>query len=178
MPQRKYSKQHCKATKVSKRIILPIELSSYNELSQEAKAFRAWLDTMIANYPELFPADIEIGYTLHDILPPSVKMPDVQLRRIQLKAQDENGCRPVFTIASSEVLPYMTGYTDEVEKPLFLRRFSVPFWSVLQKSVQGEFRWAWRNSLNPLKARKINDQIGEKTVINLVRRSARPFFRG
>ena len=141
MPQRKYSKQRCKVTKVSKRIILPIELSSYNELSQEAKAFRAWLEMMIANYPELFPADIEIGYTLHDILPPSVKMPDVQLRRIQLKAQDENGCRPVFTIASSEVLPYMTGYTDEVEKPLFLRRFSVPFWGLSYVFGRNDSYW-------------------------------------
>jgi hypothetical protein len=128
MPQRKYSKQRCKVTKVSKRIILPIELSTYNELSREAKDFRAWLDTMIATYPELFPVDIEMGYTLHDILPPSVKLPDVRLRRIRLKAQDQNGCRPVFTIASSDLMPYMTGYTDEWEKPLFLRRFSVPFW--------------------------------------------------
>jgi hypothetical protein len=130
MPQRKYSKQRCRVTKECKRIILPVELSTYNELSQKAKSFRAWLDTMIANYPGLFPADIEIGYTLHDILPPSMKMPDVRLRRIRLKAQGENGCRPVFTIASSDVLPYMTGYTDEVEKPLFLRRFSVPFWGL------------------------------------------------
>jgi hypothetical protein len=128
MPQRKYSKQRCKVTKVSKPIILPIELSTYNELSREAKDFRAWLDTMIATYPELFPVDIEMGYTLHDILPPSVKLPDVRLRRIRLKAQDQNGCRPVFTIASSDLMPYMTGYTDEWEKPLFLRRFSVPFW--------------------------------------------------
>jgi hypothetical protein len=141
MPQRKYSKQRCKVTKVSKRIILPIELSAYNELSQEAQAFRAWLDTMIANYPELFPADIKIGYTLHDILPPSVKMPDVRLRRIRLKAQDENGCRPVFTIASSEVMPYMTGYTDEVEKPLFLRRFSVPFWGLSYVFGRNDSYW-------------------------------------
>jgi len=34
--------------------------------------------------------------------------------------------------------------------------------SVLRKSVQGEFRWACRNSLNPPKVRKINDQSGEK----------------
>jgi hypothetical protein len=116
-------------------------LSTYNELSQEAKSFRAWLDTMIANYPELFPADIEIGYTLHDILPPSVKMPAVRLRRIRLKAQDENGCRPVFTIASSDVLPYMTGYTNEVEKPLFLRRFSVPFWGLSYVFGRNDSYW-------------------------------------
>jgi hypothetical protein len=141
MPQRQYSKQRCKVTKVSKRIILPVELSTYNELSQEAKDFRAWLDTMIANYPELFPASIKIGYTLHDILPPSVKMPKVQLRRIRLKAPDENGCRPVFTIASSDVMPYMTGYTDEVEKPLFLRRFSVPFWGLSYVFGRNDSYW-------------------------------------
>jgi len=116
-------------------------LSSYNDLSQEAKAFRAWLDTMIADYPELFPADIKVGYTLHDILPPSVKMPDVRLRRIRLKAEDQNGCRPVFTIASSDVMPYMTGYTDEVEKPLFLRRFSVPFWGLSYVFGRNDSYW-------------------------------------
>jgi len=130
MPQRKYSKKRCKVTKVSKRIILPIELSEYNELSQDAKAFRAWLDTMIATYPELFPKEIEIGYTLHDILPPSVKMPAVRLRRIRLKERDQQGRAQVFSIGSSEVMPYMTGYTDQVEKGLFLRRFGVPFWAL------------------------------------------------
>lgn len=130
MPQRKYSKQRCKVTKVNKRIILPIELSSYNELSQDAKAFRSWLDTMIASYPELFPAKIKSGYILHDILPASVKLPEVQWRRIQLKQGDQQGRRPVLTICSSDVMPYMTGYTDEVEKPLFLRRFGVPFWGL------------------------------------------------
>jgi hypothetical protein len=141
MPQRKYIKERCKVTKVSKHIILPIELSSYNELSQEAKTFRAWLDTMIATYPELFPVDIEIGYTLHDILPPSVKLPNVRLRRIRLKAQDQNGCQPVFTIASSDVMPYMTGYTDELEKPLFLRRFSVPFWGLSYVFGRNDSYW-------------------------------------
>jgi hypothetical protein len=130
MPQRKYSKQRSRVTKVNKRIVLPIELRTYNQLSQNAKTFRVWVDTMIATYPELFPASINIGYTLHDILPASVKMPDVRLRRIRLKAPDENGCHQVFTLASSEVMPYMTGYTDEVEKPLFLRRFGVPFWGL------------------------------------------------
>jgi hypothetical protein len=130
MPQRNYSKKRSKVTKVSRRITLPIELSRYNELVQDAKAFRAWLDTMIATYPELFPKEISQGYSLHDILPPSVKMPDVRLRRIRLKVPDKSGRRPAFAIASSEVMPYMTGYTDEVEKALFLRRFTVPFWAL------------------------------------------------
>ena len=141
MPQRQYSQKRSKVTKVSKRIILPIALNRYNELSQDAPAFRSWLDTMIANYPELFPADITLGYTLHDILPPSVKMPAVCLRRIRLKGRDEHGRVQVFTIASSEVMPYMTGYTDEVEKALFLRRFSVPFWGLTYVFGRNDGYW-------------------------------------
>ena len=141
MPQRKYSKQRCKVTKVNKRIILPIKLSSYNELSQDAKVFRGWLDTMIATYPELFPRSIKIGYTLHDILPASVKLPEVRWRRIRLKERDEQERVQVFTIGSSEVMPYMTGYTDEVEKALFLRRFSVPFWGLSYVFGRNDSYW-------------------------------------
>ena len=57
-------------------------------------------------------------------------MPGVSLRRIKLNALDETGRAIVVTIAPSAVLPYMTGYTDEVEKALFLRRFGVPFWGL------------------------------------------------
>jgi hypothetical protein len=141
MPQRKYNQKRCKVTKVSKRITLPIELSKYHELSQDAQAFRAWLDTMLATYPELFPDNISQGYSLHDVLPPSVKMPAVRLRRIQLKTRDAQGRRQVFTIASSEVMPYMTGYTQEVEKPLFLRRFSVPFWGLTYVFGRNDSYW-------------------------------------
>ena len=141
MPQRNYSQKRSKVTKVSKRIILPITLKAYNEVVQEAQTFRAWLDIMIATYPELFPKTISQGYTLHDILPPSVKMPAVRLRRIRLKAADQDGRRAVFTIASSEVLPYMTGYTDEVEKPLFLRRFAVPFWGLTYVFGRNDSYW-------------------------------------
>lgn len=56
-------------------------------------------------------------------------MPDACLRRVKLRACDGQGKALVFTIAPSAVMPYMTGYTDEVEKPLFLRCFGVPFWA-------------------------------------------------
>jgi hypothetical protein len=51
-------------------------------------------------------------------LPSSKKLPDVRLRRIKLNTPTADG-RTVFTIAPSFVLPYMTGYADEVEKVLF-----------------------------------------------------------
>ncbi len=141
MPQRKYSKKRSNVTKVNKQIILPIELSRYNELSQDATAFRGWLDKMISSYPELFPTTIKIGYSLHDILPASVKLPEVRWRRIRLKQRDEKERVQVCTICSSDVMPYMTGYTDEVEKPLFLRRFGVPFWGLSYVFGRNDSYW-------------------------------------
>ena len=84
-------------------------------------AFRRLLDEYIEQYPELFPAAIGEGYKWHGMMPASKKMPEVRLRRIQLKAKDETGQAQVFTLAPSFVLPYMTGYVDEVEKALFLQ---------------------------------------------------------
>jgi len=107
-----------------------VTLPAYNELKDDAAAFRQWLDEMIKFYPELFPVEIEHGYTLHDLLPASVKLVQVQLRRIRLKQRAENGQAQVLTIAPSAVLPYMVGLTDEVEKALFLWRFGVPFWGL------------------------------------------------
>jgi hypothetical protein len=92
---------------------------------------------MIDSYPELFPKMIEQGYTLHDLLPASVKLPDVRFRRIKLKAGEQQ----VVTICSSDVMPYMTGYTDEVEKALFLRRFGVPFWGLTYVFGRNDDYW-------------------------------------
>lgn len=46
----------------------------------------------------------------------------MQGRRIKLKQAAKQGKEEVFSLVSRDVLPYMTGYTDEVEKALYLRR--------------------------------------------------------
>ena len=84
--------------------------------------FREKLDELLGEFPELFPRGIDQGYTCHDILPVSKKMPGIRLRRIKLKSNEE-----VYTIRPSFVLPYMTGYTDDVEKALYLRKWAVPY---------------------------------------------------
>lgn len=129
MPQRKCNKTREKVTRVCQRIILPIEWEAYQEIVTDPSAYRNWLDQMIGTYPHLFPSGIEAGYTLHDKRR-SKKMPDVCLRRIKLKKEDEVIGLQVVTIMPSAIMPYMTGYTDEVEKALFLRRFGVPFWGL------------------------------------------------
>ncbi|MFQ5409072.1 MAG: hypothetical protein ACE5FI_11720, partial [Anaerolineales bacterium] len=100
-------------------------MEQYMTVVTDPVRIRECLDEMIARYPELFPTRIAAGYTLHDRRG-SIKLSDIELRRIKLQAD----ARQVFTIAPSGVLPYMTGYTDDVEKALFLRRFGVPFWGL------------------------------------------------
>ena len=85
------------------------------------------IDGFVEKYPELFPVDMSQGYQLYGLRKQSVKMPDVKLRWICLTAQDEQNRLQVYTIAPSFILPYMTGYSDDVEKALFLRRYGVPF---------------------------------------------------
>ncbi len=62
-------------------------------------------------------------------------MPGVRLRRIELHTGS------VFTIRPSFVMPYMTGYTDDVEKPLFLRRWGVPHWALAYVFGRDEQYW-------------------------------------
>ena len=135
MPQREYTKTKEKVSKPSKRITLAIELDKYKEIVKAPKEFRAWLDEHIACSPELFPADIENGYVLHGIRS-SRKMPEITLRRIELKESKE-----VFTIAPSGVMPYMTSYTDDVEKALFLLRFGVPYWALTYVFGKNDMFW-------------------------------------
>ena len=108
---------------------MPITLEKYNEIIGSWHTYREWVDEMIVQHPELFPEAIRDGYTLHDERG-SDKLAGIRLRRICLKARDGQGKKQVFTIAPSGVMPYLTGYTDEVEKALFLRRFDVPFWAL------------------------------------------------
>ena len=102
--------------------------------------YREYLDVLFQECPELFPSDMEQGYIWHDILP-SKKMPDVRLRRIKLKQVDGEGKAQVFTIAPSFIMPYMSGYTDEVEKALFLRRFGVPYWGITYLFGHNDLYW-------------------------------------
>ena len=63
MPERQYSQKQTKVTKKNSRITLAVTLDAYNELKEDAAAFRQWLDGMITFYPELFPVEIEKGYS-------------------------------------------------------------------------------------------------------------------
>ena len=120
-------------------ICLPISKEDYLALVEDSARFRAWLDQSFLDFPELFPADFEQGYLLKDIRP-SRKL-GIPLRRILCKSSDRS-----FSVRPSCVLPYMAGWTDEVEKPLFLRRFGVPFWAIAHVFGRNPMYWYRLNS--------------------------------
>jgi len=120
---------------------LPIEPEDYQRVLYDPQAFRAELDELMVEFPELFPAAIERGYKLHDILPASKKMPDIRLRRVKVTASDTPFKEEVFTIRPSFVMPYMTGYTNDVEQALFLRQWAVPPYALAYIFGRDESYW-------------------------------------
>jgi hypothetical protein len=120
---------------------LPIEKEEYQEMIGNKQTFRAKLDEQIEAYPELFPSDIQQGYKFNGMMPVSKKMPEVRLRRICLTVRDAEGKQQVFTIVPSFVLPYMVGYTDEVEKALFAHSCGVPYWGLTYLFGRDDTYW-------------------------------------
>lgn len=141
MPPRQCTKTKHKITNPSRRICLPIDREAYAELIADKQSFREMIDYFLGIYPELFPAEMAKGYQLYGFRRQSVKMPDVQLRRICLKEGDTEGQLQVYTIMPSFVLPYMMGEADDVEKALFLRRFGVPCWALTYIFGQNDMYW-------------------------------------
>lgn len=90
MPPRKCTKTKAKVTRPCKRITLPLDPATYQAATQDPQAFREMTDRAIQSHPELFPATIAAGYCLHDHRS-SQKLAGVALRRIKLKALDEQG---------------------------------------------------------------------------------------
>ncbi len=140
MPPRDCSLSKSLIAKPSSRIILPINQEIYSQMIEDYQMYREYLDVMMQECPELFPPDMSNGFTWHDILA-SKKMPDVRLRRIKLKSVDNEGKAQIFTIVPSFVMPYMSGYTNEVEKALFLRRFGVPYWGITYVFGKNDMHW-------------------------------------
>jgi hypothetical protein len=140
MPQRTCTKTKANIASPHKRITLPITMEKYRAIINDCRAYRTWVDEMIVQHPELFPTEIAEGYTLHDQRT-SEKLAGLRLRRICLKSRNPEGQKQVFTLAPSGVMPYSVGYTDDVEKALFLRRFDVPFWALAYVFGRDDSYW-------------------------------------
>jgi hypothetical protein len=115
-------------------ICLPIDQDRYRQVIASPEAFRRALDQFYQDMPELFPKAFASGYTLKDARV-SVKL-GLRLRRIECKASGA-----AFSVRPSFVLPYRSGYTDEVEPALFLRCFRVPFWALARVFGKDPMYW-------------------------------------
>ena len=115
-------------------ICLPIGKDAYLDLVEDPRRFRQWLDQAFRSWPELFPKDFALGYRLKDRRR-SAKT-GLRLRRIRLRSTGQ-----AFSIRPSFALPYLTGSTDQVQGPLFLRAFGVPFWAIARVFGKDAMYW-------------------------------------
>jgi hypothetical protein len=115
-------------------ICLPVSKEAYRACIDSPSAFRAWLDAAFRDCPELFPKAFAQGYRLKDSRFSAKR--GIRLRRVVCKA---TGC--AFSVRPCFVLPYMAGWANDVEGPLFLRAFGVPFWALARVFGRGPMYW-------------------------------------
>jgi hypothetical protein len=117
-------------------IILFITQEEYEQIVLAPQKFRAWIDKNYRLHPEIFPENFNGKYTLHDHSTSSKTA--LMTRRIKLK-NGEKG--EVWSICPSFVMPYMIGYTEDVAKVLYLRKYGVPYEGLVYVFGRDENYW-------------------------------------
>jgi len=115
-------------------ICLPARKDEYLGLIDSPAAFRGWLDTSFRSFPELFPTGFTAGYVLKDAR--SSARLAIRVRRVRVAATGRS-----YSVRPSFALPYMTGWTDDAQGPLFLRAFGVPFWALARVFGRTPMYW-------------------------------------
>jgi hypothetical protein len=135
---------------------LAIGEEEYRRIVDNAAEFRRAVDRCYEETPELFPEGFEKGYELKDQRE-SAKT-GIKIRRIELRDGTSYSIRPSF------LMPYLSGKTDDVEAPLFLRKFGVPYWALAH--VFGR---------NPMYWHRLEIGLGRNSIVGTtVRRAALP----
>jgi hypothetical protein len=119
----------------TKQICLALTRADFDAVWHDPVAVRAIVDAQLQRFPELFPAEIGNGYRFVGCLPESTRLAGIQLRQVRLR----NG--ETFTLRPSFVLPYMTGYTNDVEYGLRLLLHGVPAWLVAEGCGRNAQYW-------------------------------------
>ena len=94
-----------------KTICLSCSRQEYEQVVDDPERFRNFLDRHIEATPELFPAEIRRGYRMKDVY--RSRKTGCELRRIELRNLECYLVRPSF------LMPYLSGYTEDVQAPRF-----------------------------------------------------------
>ena len=128
--------------RTSRRICIPIDQETYNQIIDNKELFRDCVDEHIEKYPEIFPSSIKRSYKLNGLCDESKKLPEVKIRRISARESNEQGKKECYQVVPSYVMPYMTGYTKEVEKALYLYfKCEVAFSGLVHVFGRDEMYW-------------------------------------
>jgi hypothetical protein len=119
-----------------RQIVIPMTRAEFDENWRDSGKMRKIVDRAMADHPELFPECLLKGYAFHGFARPSKKMDGMQWRKIRPSSGAEAfHLRPCFAMS------YMTGTTDELEYPLLLASFGVPYWVLTQGFGHSDMYW-------------------------------------
>ena len=118
-----------------KMICIPCGNTEYEKIVDDRDAFRKYIVRLYTVYPELFPISMCDGFVFNGFQPLSAKL-GIRIRRIQIGHEKES-----FSVRPSFAMPYMTAFTEDVEKAMFLRRFDVPFWGITYVFGRDDMYW-------------------------------------
>jgi hypothetical protein len=114
-------------------ICLPLSESVYLRVVHDPALFRQTVDDCFRRMPHLSPANFANGYQLKDERESNKQK--VMIRRILTRDGAAYSLRPSY------LMPYMAGRTEDVEGPLFLRKFAVPFWALARVFGRDPMYW-------------------------------------
>lgn len=117
------TQSYLKAQRLQRTIFLPFvgNNDDYQKMVLSASLFREFLQACFSSFPELFPPTFSSGFQMKDFY--FSKKIHLSFRRILLG-------KIAYSIRPSFVLPYMTALAPDITIPLFLRKFSVPYWGL------------------------------------------------
>jgi len=137
-------------------ICLPIGEEEYRQVVDDGAEFRRVVDRCYQEMPELFPEGFEKGYELKDRW--ESRKTGLTIRRIELRDGTAYSIRPSF------LMPYHSARTNDVEAPLFLRKFGVPYWALAHVFGRDPMYW-----------HRMETGLGRNSIVGTtVRRAALP----
>lgn len=123
-----------KSTYGSRQICIDLDQETYDDIWGDPAKVRLHIENMMAQHPELFPAEIQDGFVLSGMLRESRKLPGIRLRQIRIQGV-------AYSLRPSFVMPYFAGTTEEVEKPLLLMAHGVPRWLITEVFGRNDMFW-------------------------------------